>query len=111
MEIKEELFYKNLKTLREKSGLTQEDAASAAGVNIRTYQRYESGEASPSEKKKALLANAFKTSLAHFYQDDSASESINESRAELLTSLYSVAPTLAEDELREVVELALRHSR
>ena len=34
----------NLKALRESRGITQQQTADAAGINIRQYQKFESGE-------------------------------------------------------------------
>lgn len=112
MDLTKDLFRKNLKTLRKKAGLKQHEAAEIVDVDLRTYQRWEQGKTSPSDEKKRDIANAFKSSVADLYREDGKSEiSLGESKASLLTSLYSVAPTLPEDKLREVVDLALRYSR
>lgn len=105
MKMTTDLFCKNIKTLRESSGHTQESAAEAVGVNIRTYQRWESGETSPSERRKDKIAKAFNAALSDFYRDDSGvlTPSKTLSRAELLTEIYSLAPSLQEDQLKEVL--------
>jgi len=36
-----------IKTQREREGMTQRDCAEAAGMTIRQWQKYESGEAEP----------------------------------------------------------------
>lgn len=107
MKMTNELFCKNIKTLREKAGLSQEQAAEAVGVNIRTYQRYEAGDASPTDPKKELLAKAFRASISDLYSEHlKIEERIETSKAALLTSLYSIAPSLTEAELRDLVSRA-----
>ena len=52
-------FHEHLFALREKNGLTQEAAASGAGLSLRAYQNYERGLREP--KMSTLIA------LSDFY--------------------------------------------
>ncbi len=110
MEKTQNYLTKNLKTLRNKSGLKQREVAEALDIDEKTYARYERGEYEPSEAMKTKIAKLFNATVVDLYRGEK-SDLRTDDRASLLTSLYSVAPTLAEDKLREVVELALRHSR
>lgn len=108
MKMTTENFCKNIKTLREKQGMKQQDAADALGVTLKTYQRYEYGITSPPDERKDDLAKIFGVKVSDLYRDSltSSFELDSNAKAELLTSLYSIAPTLSEEELRKVVELA-----
>lgn len=56
-------FYIRLKEIRENSGKKQREAAAAAGVQVRTYQFYESGRNEPNIAKLIALADFFNVSL------------------------------------------------
>lgn len=53
-------FKDNLKRLREKAGLTQAQAAAAAGVAFRSYQNWEAGVREPRLDALKALAEAFR---------------------------------------------------
>ena len=101
-----EFLSKNIATLRKERGWTQEKLAQEAEVSYHTVFRAEAGTKPRTDnlQKIAKALGVSETILLY-------GENPESNKSELLTSLYSVAPTLAEDKLREVVELALRHSR
>ena len=45
----------NVREIREKAGLTQEELAERMGVSLRTIQNWEAGSVIPGTKKKNLL--------------------------------------------------------
>jgi transcriptional regulator with XRE-family HTH domain len=106
MDITRETFCKNLRALRDKAGLKQHEAAEALGWDIKKYQRYEQGKNSPKEPTKQLLADFYRVSVADLYRPDlftEKSQTPTQSRAELLTEIYSIAPTLHENQLKEIL--------
>jgi transcriptional regulator with XRE-family HTH domain len=52
-----------IRTAREKAGMTQQAAADAADIYIKSYQRFESGERSPKIESLMKLAIAFGCTL------------------------------------------------
>lgn len=54
---------KALKIEREKKGLTQLEVAKRAGISIRSYQRYESGNRVPDVYQGQLIASALGTTI------------------------------------------------
>ncbi|HBS60925.1 MAG TPA: hypothetical protein DEA44_16885 [Firmicutes bacterium] len=52
-------FYKNLKKLRQKSGLTQIETSKRIGIAKSTYSLYESGKREPDVKKIKKIAEIF----------------------------------------------------
>lgn len=57
------MLSRNLLTLRKMKGLSQEQAAEAAGVSRQAYAKWESGETSPDINSCVLLAALFDVSL------------------------------------------------
>ena len=57
-------FADNVKRLREKSGLTQEQLAENSGLSLRTVQRMEGAEVTPRSDTIIMLANALNVSPA-----------------------------------------------
>lgn len=56
-------FAKNLKTAREKAGITQKQVALMLGSNVPTISDYERGEVAPSFRNLARLSNILKVSI------------------------------------------------
>lgn len=56
-----------LKETRTKRGLTQKEVASAIGVTIATYSRYESGKYEPSFEKMGQLAEFFSVDITYLF--------------------------------------------
>ena len=56
-------FNERLKSLRKSMNLTQQDLASALGITIRQYQRYESGEQTTTLENLIAIADYFGVSL------------------------------------------------
>lgn len=52
----------SLKRFRREYNLTQKQVADAAGVNLRLYQKYESGQTTPATTTIVEVANHFKVS-------------------------------------------------
>lgn len=52
----------SLKRFRKEYNLTQKQVAEAAGVNLRLYQKYESGQTTPATTTIIDVANHFKVS-------------------------------------------------
>ncbi len=58
----------NIKALRERSGVTQDQAGRLLGVTFQQFQKYESGKNRISAGKLPILARAFGVSVAAFYR-------------------------------------------
>ena len=56
-------FHDRISILRTKKGLTQKAAAEKLGINVRQYQRFESGEQKPGYDNLIHLADLFEVSL------------------------------------------------
>lgn len=57
----------NLKELREKSNLTQEQAGKLAGLSTRYISLLETGERNPSDKAKEKLAKAYRVPVVEIF--------------------------------------------
>ena len=57
----------SLKDLRQRSGLTQKEAASVFGLKYRTYQNYELGNTSPDMDTAAEFARYFKCTIGELF--------------------------------------------
>lgn len=55
---------KNLKRIRKRRGLSQEDLAEKAFMSVRGYQKYEQGTTWPRPEKLTLLANLLEVNVA-----------------------------------------------
>ncbi len=77
-----------IKNLREKEGISQDQLAKKLGVNLRTLQRWESGETSIRTKNATKIANFFKVPVSYLM--------ISEKEWEAFQALNSSLPTLEE---------------
>ena len=57
------LFTSRIRALRKEAGEKQEETASAIGLTVRQYQRYEAGEQNPNLENFCALADHFGVSL------------------------------------------------
>lgn len=81
-----------IKELREKEGISQEKLAKKLGVNLRTLQRWESGETAIRSKNATKIANHFKVPTSYLMTSEKEWEKFQE--------LNSTLPTVKEfDEL------------
>lgn len=98
----------SLKDLRQRSGLTQKEAANVFGLKYRTYQNYELGNTSPDMDTAAEFARYFKCTIGELFDlEEGDSEQIGNADRELLglfnsmskdgqKALMSVARSLAD---------------
>ncbi len=56
-----------LKERRETTGLTQEQVAEKAGISLRAYKMYESGERIPRVDTAKLIAKALKSTVERLF--------------------------------------------
>lgn len=57
----------NLKQIREKANLTQEQASKITGFTIRYISLLENGERNPSDKAKNILAKAYRVPVVEIF--------------------------------------------
>jgi len=57
-----------IKQYREQSGLTQKESAAALGINIRQYQKYESGEQEPRVSMALAIADFLGTTVENLFK-------------------------------------------
>jgi len=60
-------YYNNLKKMREAQNLSQTQISKMAGIGLRTYQRYESGERLPDVITGLKIAKALDVDLKDIY--------------------------------------------
>ena len=58
-----EIFQERLRLVRKSKEITQEEAAKQLGISLRTYRRYETGEAEPGLFSAVAIANFYDVSL------------------------------------------------
>jgi transcriptional regulator with XRE-family HTH domain len=64
------MFAERLKELRESRGLTTKELAAVCGVGVRNYQKYESGDTSPTLAGFVTLADFFEVSTDYLLGRD-----------------------------------------
>lgn len=94
-----------IRRIRNDHALTQEEAASRAGVGLRQWQRWEHGESQPYRSNIERLIREFGVSPADFYDvaetSDDRLERI-EAKLDRLLDVFGVGPSsLTDDELAE----------
>ena len=81
----------SLKDLRQRSGLTQKEAANIFGLKYRTYQNYELGNTSPDMDTAAEFARYFKCTIGELFDlEEGDSEQIGNADSELLDLFNSM---------------------
>lgn len=102
MENIEILIGKKVKEARLRLGLSQSDLAKNAKTSLTTINRLEKGRQSPhSSTLNEILRALGISNLDIFTSAPTTTKSA--SKAELLTEIYSIAPTLQEDQLKEIL--------
>ena len=99
-----EFLSRNITHLRKERGWSQEKLAQEAGVSYHTVFRAEAGT-KPRFDNLQKIANALGVSETDLIYEAKPKAS-QDAKASLLTTLYSIAPTLSESDLRELVTLA-----
>jgi transcriptional regulator with XRE-family HTH domain len=67
MALRQEKVSERLRELRERQGLSQEDAARKVGITQRQWQRWESGDSMPYPRSLDMVASTFGISVAEFF--------------------------------------------
>jgi len=67
MALRQEKVSERLRELRERQGLSQEDAARRVGITHRQWQRWESGDSMPYPRSLDMVASSFGISVAEFF--------------------------------------------
>ena len=67
MALRQEKVSERLRELRERNGLSQEDAARKVGITHRQWQRWESGDSMPYPRSLDMVASTFGISVAEFF--------------------------------------------
>ncbi len=75
MEDKIALIRNNIKSLRVKRGLTQEETASLLGISRATYNDYETNPGNVKIETYSKMAQIFKCNLADFFKISSVTNS------------------------------------
>jgi len=70
MALRQEKVSARLLELRERQGLSQEDAARKVGITTRQWQRWETGESMPYPRNLDLVASRFGISVSEFFDED-----------------------------------------
>lgn len=82
----------SLKDLRQRSGLTQKEAANVFGLKYRTYQNYELGNTSPDMDTAAEFARYFKCTIGELFDlEEGDGEQIGGPDRELLNLFNSMS--------------------
>jgi transcriptional regulator with XRE-family HTH domain len=74
MALRQERVVSELVRLRERHGLSQEQAAQRAGVTGRQWQRWESGESMPYPRNLSAVADSFGISMTAFFDEEETEE-------------------------------------
>lgn len=82
----------SLKDLRQRSGLTQKEAAEVFGLKYRTYQNYELGNTSPDMDTAAEFARYFKCTIGELFDlEEGTDEQIGRADRRLLNLFSSMS--------------------
>lgn len=87
-------FKDKIKLLRLERGFTQKHMAERSDINLRTYQKYESGEIPPLSKTVRRISDALNSDLAYLLDISESGNHVIEVRKTL--SEYSNGELLAE---------------
>jgi transcriptional regulator with XRE-family HTH domain len=117
MALRQEKVSARLTELRERHGLSQEDAARKVGITVRQWQRWETGESMPYPRNLDAVASSFGVTVSGFF--DEASPVIENSQLdriegkldELLGMLRDPASGVAEDIATHLAEQQAAASR
>ena len=70
MALRQEKVSARLLQLRERQGLSQEDAARKVGITTRQWQRWETGESMPYPRNLDMVASRFGISISEFFDEE-----------------------------------------
>jgi transcriptional regulator with XRE-family HTH domain len=87
MALRRERVVERLSELRERAGLSQEDAARKVGVTHRQWQRWESGESMPYPRNLDRVASAFGIAVAEFFDDQPAAAPRDDTQLDRIEAL------------------------
>jgi transcriptional regulator with XRE-family HTH domain len=95
-----ELFIQNLIRLRQENGMTQAEMAEAAGVDIRTYQKYEYKQTFPRPDKIRRMARALGVTESDLFKDPSSQSETTTAtdRAQRTLRLQTLINQLSDDD-------------
>ena len=99
-----------LKEMREKSGMSQKEAAAYFGFYYRTYQNYENGVTSPTMDDAARLARHFNCTIGDLFDlEEGVKPALTSSEERLLEAYRSLETDVQEHVLATVEALAKRN--
>lgn len=103
-----------IKQLRERLDLSQKALGKLVGVTDAAVTNWETGIRFPRGNNLKKLARALGVSVSDLSSEDNSTilnEPSKESKSDMLTELYSIAPSLDEPELRDLLVLARGYFR
>jgi len=92
---------RNIKSIREKKGMSQKELINAVGLGAPMYSRIETGKAEPSLTTLEKIAKALGVQITDFFITDTALEDINSYDASLMEKVKLIEE-LNEDEKKMV---------
>ena len=97
---------KNLRNLREKYNLTQQQIADELGIQRPTYSRYEKGERQPNYNLLIKIADYFNISVDYLLGKEENSQSLDEQLSEIEIALYSEVKELTDEQKQDILDYA-----
>ncbi|WP_088227817.1 helix-turn-helix transcriptional regulator [Desulfosporosinus sp. FKB] len=94
----------NIKALREKYGLTQQDLAEIAGVSNKAVSAWETGQKEPRMGAIEKIANHFKIRKSNLIEEDGLAES--ETDLPKTIAAHFEGDDYTQEELQEILEYA-----
>lgn len=104
MALRREKVMERLLELRERHGLSQEDAAHKVGITTRQWQRWETGESMPYPRNLDAVASRFGISVADFF-DEPADISVDVGQLDRIESKLDEILSLLRDPEVGLVEV------
>lgn len=99
-----------LKKVREKKGISKNEAAKRMGLSQPTYLRYESGERTPSIQVIKVMADVFNTSVSYLTGETDSPEKdsffVNKETNPELFTLLEACDKASPDKLKRIMEYA-----
>lgn len=99
-------FGENLRSAREKRGLTQQQVADLMGVDKSTYCGYETGKRQPDVQKIKQLSNVLNVSGDALLETGFEKDRLKISRNEIMFALWGDTTGMDEDDLADVMRYA-----
>lgn len=110
MENKNKIFGERLKTLRKKSGKSQQDIADKVGISRARYSHYENNHVEPDMDLIRHLAELYNVSTDYLLGHDSEESEFEYYKNKIITEfpdidlMFKDMQTLTADDLKEVYE-------